>query len=128
MEQPPEKRCDERLSCRTPVEWGYFNKSEKYSARMLNYSHTGACFESPHALINGATILVRLEAYRGECGSECRQGCGVRMAANAQPGRSQMVPESSGHRRPAVRGGGEVSSGLSISGVLAPNVNNAYPQ
>ena len=73
MEQPPEKRCDERLPCRTPVEWGYFNKPEKYSARMLNYSHTGACFESSQALINGATILVRLEAYRGECGSECNK-------------------------------------------------------
>jgi hypothetical protein len=74
MEQPIEKRCNARFPCRTPVEWGYFNKSEKYSARMLNYSHTGACFECSQALINGATIQVRLESYRAECGSECRNG------------------------------------------------------
>ena len=74
MEQPPEKRCNERFPCRTPVEWGYFNKPEKYSARMLNYSHTGSCFECSQALINGATVLVRLEAYGAECGAECRNG------------------------------------------------------
>jgi hypothetical protein len=72
MEQPPEKRYGERVPCRTPVEWAYFNQPKKYSARMLNYSQTGACIESAQALINGATILVRLEAYQDECGSECK--------------------------------------------------------
>ncbi|MBI5577747.1 MAG: PilZ domain-containing protein [Deltaproteobacteria bacterium] len=71
MELSSEKRYYERFPCRTPVEWGYFNKPHKYSARMLNYSQTGACFESPQALINGSTIQVRLEAYRAECGSDC---------------------------------------------------------
>jgi len=71
MEQLTEKRCDERLPCRTSVEWEYFNKHQKYRGRMLNYSQTGACIESAQALIDGATILVRLEAYRGECGADC---------------------------------------------------------
>jgi len=72
MEQPTEKRCNERLPCSTPVEWGYFNKPEKFNARMLNYSRNGVCFECSRAPINGATIQVRLEAYHAECGSECR--------------------------------------------------------
>jgi len=74
MEQRSEKRHNERFACRTAVEWAYFNKSEKHNARMLNYSQTGACFESSEALINGATIMVRLEDYRAECGSECKLG------------------------------------------------------
>jgi hypothetical protein len=69
---PPEKRCDARFSCRAPVEWAYFNKPDKHNARMLNYSQTGACFECAEALVNGATIMVRLEAYRADCGSGCR--------------------------------------------------------
>jgi len=72
MGQPTEKRYNERLSCRAPVEWGYFNKPEKFNARMLNYSRNGVCFECSRAPINGATIRVRLEAYHAECGSECR--------------------------------------------------------
>jgi len=74
MEQRSEKRHDERFACRTSVEWTYFNKSEKHNARMLNYSQTGFCLESSEALINGATIMVRLENYRAQCGAECKQG------------------------------------------------------
>lgn len=69
-----EKRCDARFPCRAPVEWAYFNKSEKHSARLLNYSQTGAGIECSQALISGATILVRLEAYRAECRAECASG------------------------------------------------------
>ena len=61
MEQPPEKRCGRKASLPYAGRVGLFQQAEKYSARMLNYSHTGACFESSQALINGATILVRLE-------------------------------------------------------------------
>lgn len=69
----PEKRCDARFSCRAPVEWAYFNKPEKHSARMRNFSHAGACFECSQAPIHGATIMVRLEAYQAECRSDCRE-------------------------------------------------------
>jgi hypothetical protein len=74
MNQLPEKRRNERFPCRTPVEWAYFNKSEKHSARMNNYSQAGACFESSRAPMQGATILVRLEAYQSDCRSDCREG------------------------------------------------------
>jgi hypothetical protein len=74
MEHPPEKRCNERFPCRTPVEWAYFNKPEKHSACMLNFSRNGACFECSEALIHGATIMVRLEAYQAECRAECKMG------------------------------------------------------
>jgi hypothetical protein len=66
-----DKRHDERFTCRSPVEWTYFNKPESYSAQMRNFSSTGACFESSQELVRGATILVRLESYQTECRSEC---------------------------------------------------------
>lgn len=69
---PEEKRRDERYSCGSLVEWTYFNKPEKHSARMRNFSHSGACFECSQAPIHGATIMVRLEAYQNECRSGCR--------------------------------------------------------
>ncbi len=68
-----EKRRDERFSCGSPVEWGYFNKPEKHSARMRDFSHSGACFECSQAPVHGATILVRIEAYQPECRAECRE-------------------------------------------------------
>jgi hypothetical protein len=74
MEQPPDKRRNARFPCRTPVEWTYFNKPEKHSAKMLNFSQSGACFECSETLVNGATIMVRLEAYGAECGAECKDG------------------------------------------------------
>jgi len=66
-----DQRRDERFACRSPVEWAYFNKTENYSAQMRNFSMTGACFEGSRALVQGATIMVRLESYQSECGSEC---------------------------------------------------------
>jgi hypothetical protein len=65
------KRSDERFLCGSPIEWAYFNKSQKHSARMRNFSHTGACFESRQAILRGATIMVRLETYE----DDCRMGC-----------------------------------------------------
>jgi hypothetical protein len=72
-ENSEEKRQDERFSCGSSVEWAYFNKPEKHSARMRNFSHAGACFECSQAPIHGATIMVRLEAYQAECRSDCRE-------------------------------------------------------
>jgi hypothetical protein len=71
MERSEEKRGDDRLSCRSPVAWAYFNKSEMHSGQMRNFSSRGACFECTQAPVNGATILVRLETYP----TECRSGC-----------------------------------------------------
>lgn len=69
-----EKRRDERFACRSPVEWTYFNRPERYSGQMCNFSLNGACFECPQALMKGATILVRLEGHPAECRPECRGG------------------------------------------------------
>lgn len=66
-----DKRRDERFACHSPVEWAYFNKPERYSAQMRNFSTTGACLESSQALVHGATVLVRLEGYQAECRSGC---------------------------------------------------------
>jgi hypothetical protein len=72
MDHAEEKRRNDRFACGTPVEWGYFNKSEKHSAKMLNFSHEGICFECSRAPVNGATIMVRLETYQSECRSDCK--------------------------------------------------------
>jgi hypothetical protein len=72
MEKPSiEKRRDARFSCGSPVEWAYLNKSEKHDARMRNFSEAGASFESSRAPVEGATILVRIEAYLADCRSDC---------------------------------------------------------
>ena len=68
-----DKRRNERFTCRSPVEWAYFNKPESYSALMRNFSLTGACFESSQALVHGATVLVRLEGYQAECREDCTE-------------------------------------------------------
>ena len=81
----PEKKCDARFSCRAPVEWAYFNKVEKHSDRMLNHSQTSACFECSDALINGATIMVRLEAYWAECEAKCKEAGKLRLEGKDYP-------------------------------------------
>lgn len=72
MEHSEDKRREERFSCGSPVEWAYFNRPEKHNARMRNFSYAGVCLESPEALVHGATIVVRLEAYEAECRSDCK--------------------------------------------------------
>lgn len=73
MERSDEKRRGGRFSCRSPVEWTYFNKAERHSAQMRDFSQEGAGFECSQALVNGATIMVRLEGYGAECRSDCRK-------------------------------------------------------
>lgn len=73
MDPSKEKRHEKRFDCGSPVEWTYFNKSEKHNARMRNFSHAGACLESAEALVYGATIIVRLEAYQAECRADCQE-------------------------------------------------------
>jgi hypothetical protein len=77
MERSEEKRLDDRLSCRSPVAWTYFNKPETHAGQMRNFSIRGACFECTQAPVQGATIMVRLEAYPAECRSGClgRRDC-----------------------------------------------------
>jgi hypothetical protein len=73
-EYPNEKRGDERYGCRSRLEWAYFNRRTHHSARMVNFSLSGACFETTRALIPGATVLMRVDEFRPECRAECREG------------------------------------------------------
>jgi hypothetical protein len=72
MEQTPERRRYERFACGSTLQWAYFNRTQFHNARMSNFSHAGVCFESPEALVPGASVLVRLENYQAECTAECR--------------------------------------------------------
>lgn len=73
MQPEEEKRRVDRLACRSSVEWAYFNRPEIHSGLMRDYSHYGASFECAQALVNGATVVVRLEAYQPECRSGCQE-------------------------------------------------------
>jgi hypothetical protein len=73
MDHAEEKRQTDRFACGSPVEWAYFNKSEKHSALMRNFSHDGVCFECSRAPVSGATIMLRLETYHPECRSDCKE-------------------------------------------------------
>jgi hypothetical protein len=73
MQPAEEKRRNERLACRSPVEWAYFNRPETHTGVMRDFSHYGASFECSQALVHGATVVVRLEAYLSECRSGCQE-------------------------------------------------------
>lgn len=73
MELNAEKRCEERRKCHAAIEWAYFNKSDFFSARLLNSSRGGGYFECGHPLIPGVTILIRLQKYEpsDEASADC---------------------------------------------------------
>jgi hypothetical protein len=73
MESNVEKRCEERQKCHAAIEWAYFNKSDFFSARLMNFSRGGGYFESGHPPIPGATILIRLQKY--DASSEAFADC-----------------------------------------------------
>lgn len=73
MEPAEDKRRGDRLDCRSPIEWAYFNKSETHNGVMRNYSHYGAAIECSQALVSGSTIVLRLGAYLPECRSGCEE-------------------------------------------------------
>lgn len=73
MYSDKEKRRNERLACRSPVAWAYFNRPETHTGVMRNFSHYGASFECSQALVNGATVMVRLETYLPDCRSGCQE-------------------------------------------------------
>jgi hypothetical protein len=73
MQSDEEKRRNERLACRSPVEWAYFNRPETHTGVMRNFSHYGASFECSQALVNGATVMVRLGTWQPDCRSGCQE-------------------------------------------------------
>jgi hypothetical protein len=73
MQRDEEKRRNDRLPCRSPVAWAYFNKAEMHAGQLRDFSSYGASFECSQAPVHGATILLRLENYPSECRSGCQE-------------------------------------------------------
>lgn len=71
MDHRHEKRGGRRFPCRVRVKWSYFNQAESHAARMLNYSPDGVGLELDQPLIDGASVLVRLEDDADKCRPEC---------------------------------------------------------
>ncbi len=63
----PEKRAELRIPCSAAVQWGYFNKKDRYEAQMFNHSKGGVYFESAVTPAPGSTILLRLEKRPDSC-------------------------------------------------------------
>ncbi len=61
LDYPDEKRSEHRPNCDCKVQWAYFNKSDFAPGRLVNCSRSGCLFETNKAVINGSTILIRLE-------------------------------------------------------------------
>jgi hypothetical protein len=55
------RRLEKRFDCEAKVKWSYFNKRRYFDAKIINCSPNGNYFESPHEIIPGETILIRLE-------------------------------------------------------------------
>ena len=55
-----EKRIEQRHDCRGTMNWVYFNKECYGTARILNFSQNGSCFETDQALVFGSTVLIHV--------------------------------------------------------------------
>ena len=71
MDHRPEKRNGRRSPCRVQVRWSYFNRAESHAAKMMNYSPDGVGLELDQPLIDGASVVVRLEDDADKCRPEC---------------------------------------------------------
>jgi hypothetical protein len=60
MGSETEKRSEDRHGCDAGIDWAYFNKSEFYSAHLLNISPSGVYIECEQRIIPGATIFIRV--------------------------------------------------------------------
>jgi hypothetical protein len=61
FEPDKEKRMSERYNCEAIIKWSYFNNDQFFDAKVYNISRNGICFETPHAVRQGATIFIRTE-------------------------------------------------------------------
>lgn len=57
-EKIPDRRAHPRRECRGAVEWTLFNRSERFSGVILNYSEAGAYIESLRKMKPGSSILL----------------------------------------------------------------------
>ncbi|MGD1973078.1 MAG: PilZ domain-containing protein [Desulfobacterales bacterium] len=61
INNPTEKRYDERCSCEAIVKWSRFNQSIQFDAKILNFSRSGIYLEVEQAIKPETIIIVRLE-------------------------------------------------------------------
>ena len=77
MDRKYEQREGRRFDCQVRVRWSYFNQAESHAAEMLNYSLDGVAIAANRPLVNGSSVVMRLEAdaaiYRPDCieSTEC---------------------------------------------------------
>lgn len=71
MERRHEQRDGRRFPCRTRVRWSYFNQPESHAAEMLNFSVEGVALEGNQPLVNGSSVVMRLEADADKCRPDC---------------------------------------------------------
>ena len=71
MDHEHEKRNGRRSPCRVQVRWSYFNRAESHAAKTMNYSPEGVGLELDRPLIDGASVVVRLEDDADKCRPEC---------------------------------------------------------
>jgi hypothetical protein len=71
MDPKHEKRDGRRFPCRARVSWSYFNQAESHAAAMLNFSLEGVALEANRPLVNGSSVVMRLEAGAEKCQPDC---------------------------------------------------------
>jgi hypothetical protein len=98
--EPDEKRADTRYECGSPLEWTYFNRQDPHSARMVNFSISGACFESSKAVTAGANVMLRVATFKPECRAECSEGVGCPWPRSFTIGEVRWCRDVSGTSRP----------------------------
>jgi len=55
------KRNCTRYDLEAIITWSYFNTTNFFNAKLVNYSESGLCFESESGIKPGAGIFIRLE-------------------------------------------------------------------
>jgi CheY-like chemotaxis protein len=61
MGRPDEKRREDRQRCDCSIHWTFFNKMDLYPGRLINCSRDGIFFETSQAVLEGSTLMIRLE-------------------------------------------------------------------
>jgi CheY-like chemotaxis protein len=79
---PGERRAEQRQTCDCNIVWAHFNKDDLASAKMVNCSRAGCCFETSLGIKTGSTLLIRLE--KPTAGSEITVSGPVRSSAVAE--------------------------------------------
>jgi hypothetical protein len=76
MDGEHDKRNARRYPCQVRVQWSYFNQPGSHAARMVNFSQEGVALEAEQLLINGSSVVMRLDGDPGECRPDCSDAAG----------------------------------------------------